>query len=290
MEISLDSLPDDPAALRAMILAQQQKIVGMEASSRAYEALIQALKLTIARLKRQKYGASSEKIDREIAQLELALEGLEMAGAASDPTPEGDEPADAAATDTAATAQLLPPRRRGKPRISADAPRESITLDPGAHCPDCGGVLRLVGEDVAEILDFIAAKLKVIEVHRPKKSCRDCERMVQTPAPSKARRPLIRSLKGTGPAGPGGPADPARSGRARSLGTHPGREVRRSPPALPARRDLRPSRRRHPPLDTHRLVRPGCRCHQPGRQPDPRRGDGNRSPPRRRHADPRARP
>ena len=85
MEISLDALPDDPAALQAIILAQHQKIVGMAASSRACEALIQALEITIARLKRQKYGASSEKIEREIAQLELALEGLEMAGAASDP-------------------------------------------------------------------------------------------------------------------------------------------------------------------------------------------------------------
>jgi transposase len=190
MEISLDALPEDPAALRAMILAQQQKIVGMEAANRAYEALIQALKLTIARLKRQRYGASSAKIDREIALLELALEGLEMAGAATAPTPESDAPADDAATDTVATEQLLPPRRRGKPRIAADAPREVITLDPGERC---GGVLRLVGEDVAEILDFIAAKLKVIEIHRPKKSCRDCERMVQTPAPS---RPIPRGLAG----------------------------------------------------------------------------------------------
>ena len=64
-------------------------------------------------------------------------------------------------------------------------------LDPGQRCPDCGGVLRLVGEDVAEILDFIAAKLKVVEVHRPKKSCRDCERMVQTPAPP---RPIPRGI------------------------------------------------------------------------------------------------
>jgi transposase len=191
MEISLESLPDDPAALRGMILAQQRKIVGMEAANRAYEALIQALKLTIARLKRQRYGASSEKIDREIAQLELALEGLEMAGAAADPTPETGE-ADSA-PDAAATEQRLPPRRRGKPRIAADAPREVITLDPGARCPDCGGALRLVGEDVAEILEFIAAKLKVVEIHRPKKSCRDCERMVQTPAPS---RPIPRGLAG----------------------------------------------------------------------------------------------
>jgi len=191
MEISLDALPEDPAALQAIILAQHQKIVGMAASSRAYEALIQALKITIARLKRQRYGASSEKIDREIAQLELALEGLEMAGAAADPAPETGE-ADST-PDAAATEQRLPPRRRGKLRIAADAPRESITLDPGERCPDCGGALRLVGEDVAEILDFIAAKLKVIEVHRPKKSCRDCERMVQTPAPS---RPIPRGLAG----------------------------------------------------------------------------------------------
>jgi len=226
MEISLDALPEDPAALQAIILAQHQKIVGMAASSRAYEALIQALKLTIARLKRQKYGASSEKIDREIAQLELALEGLEMAGAAADPAPETGE-ADSI-PDAVATEQLLPPRRRGKPRIAADAPREVITLDPGERCPDCGGVLRLVGEDVAEILDFIAAELKVIEVHRPKKSCRDCERMVQTPAPAKARKPLLRSPEETGPAGPGGPADPARSGRAVALGAYPGDEVRRS--------------------------------------------------------------
>ncbi len=79
MEIGVDALPEDPAALRAIILAQRAEIVGMAASGRAYEALIQALKITIARLKKQKYGPSSEKIEREIDQLELALEDLEMA-------------------------------------------------------------------------------------------------------------------------------------------------------------------------------------------------------------------
>lgn len=53
MVISLDALPEDPAALRAIIVAQHQQIAGMEASGRAYEALIQALKITIARLKRK---------------------------------------------------------------------------------------------------------------------------------------------------------------------------------------------------------------------------------------------
>lgn len=195
MVISLDALPEDPAALRAIIVAQHQQIAGMEASGRAYEALIQALKITIARLKRQKYGASSEKIEREIEQLELALEGLEMAGAAADPRPEPGEPDDAGGTvtDQARTDERVAPRRRGKPRIAADAPRETIVLDPGRRCPDCGGVLRLVGEDVAEILDFIAAKLKVVEIHRPKKSCRNCEGMVQMPAPP---RPIPRGMAG----------------------------------------------------------------------------------------------
>ncbi len=41
-------------------------------------------------------------------------------------------------------------------------PRERIVLDPGEDCPDCGGALRLLGEDVSEILELITAKLKVI--------------------------------------------------------------------------------------------------------------------------------
>ncbi len=47
----------------------------------------------------------------------------------------------------------------------------------------------MVGEDVSELLDLIAAKLKVIEIARIKKSCRRCKRMVQEPAPS---RPIRR--------------------------------------------------------------------------------------------------
>ena len=49
------------------------------------------------------------------------------------------------------------PRRRGKPRIAASTPRERVVLDPGEHCPDCGGALCLVGEAVAVILDLVAA-------------------------------------------------------------------------------------------------------------------------------------
>ncbi len=142
---SLDRLPDDPAALKAIILAQQEEVARLTASARAYEALVQALKIRIARLQRQKFGPSSEKIEREIEQLQLTLEDLEVAMAAA--------------------------------------------------CPECGGTLRLIGEDVSEILDFIAAKLKVVETARLKKSCRSCENIVQPPAPT---RPIRRGMFGPG--------------------------------------------------------------------------------------------
>nr|WP_229726065.1 transposase [Frigidibacter albus] len=43
--------------------------------------------------------------------------------------------------------------------------------------------------------DLIAAQLKVVQIARPKKSCRRCERMVQMPAPS---RPIPDSMAGAG--------------------------------------------------------------------------------------------
>jgi transposase len=49
------------------------------------------------------------------------------------------------------------------------------------------------GEDVSELLDMIAAQMKVIQIARIKKSCRRCERMVQEPAPS---RPIPGSMAG----------------------------------------------------------------------------------------------
>lgn len=181
-------LPDDPDTLREMIVSLQTEVARLSASARAYEALVQSLKIRIARLQKQKFGASSEKIDREIEQLELLLEDVKIAIAAADPSPDIRE------HDVSDDA-VSPPRQRGKPKVSDTTLRERIVLDPGEACPACGGPLRLVGEDVTEILDFIAAKLKVVETARLKKSCRHCETLVQPEAPS---RPVPRGMAGTG--------------------------------------------------------------------------------------------
>ena len=52
-----------------------------------------------------------------------------------------------------------------------------------------------MGEDVSEILEFISAKLKLVETARLKKTCRHCEKITQMPAPS---RPVPRGMAGPG--------------------------------------------------------------------------------------------
>ncbi|RFD20845.1 IS66 family transposase [Komagataeibacter melaceti] len=188
MERHPGPLPDDLETLKGIIMAQQGEIVRLSASARAYDALVQSLKIRIARLQKQKFGVSSEKIERETEQLELLLEDVEIAIAAADPSPESED-------HDNGDAVVFPQRRRGRPRVSDATPRERIVLDPGESCSACGSPLRLVGEDVTEILEFIAAKLKVVETARLKKSCRHCETMVQPEAPS---RPVPRGMAGPG--------------------------------------------------------------------------------------------
>lgn len=182
------SLPDDPIALKAMVAVLQSQNAALTATVRVFEQHIANLQLRIAKLKRQAFGKGSEKVEREIEQLELALEGLLIAKAEASSEPASDE-VDAQQPAQPAAASERAPRRR--PRVSAKTPRERREFDPGTSCPDCGGALRVVGEDVSEMLDLIAAQLKVIEIARVKKSCRACERMVQAPAPS---RPIPGSM------------------------------------------------------------------------------------------------
>ena len=187
MSQALADMPDDPAALKEII-------AGLQATLRAHDLLVQALRVRIAKLKKQKFGASSEKIEREIEQLELALEDLMVAKAEADDTPPEEDEALKQGPPSTEEAEVAPEKtRRRRPRVSQDTPRERRELNPGDTCPDCGGDLRVVGEDVSELLDMIAAQIKVIEIARVKKSCRRCERMVQEPAPS---RPIPRSMAG----------------------------------------------------------------------------------------------
>ena len=181
---------DDPAALKAIISALQAENAQMSATLRAHDLLVQSLRIRIAKLKKQAFGKKSEKIEREIEQLEFALESISVA-VAEIAEPEQDEGDTVEVVDDPDTTDEETKPLRRRPRVSKDTPRERRELDPGDSCPDCGGELRVLGEDVSELIDMISAQLKVIEIARIKKSCRRCEKIVQEPAPS---RPIPRSM------------------------------------------------------------------------------------------------
>ena len=174
------ALPDlatlDTEALRALVLAQQAELL-----SRGAE--IENLKLLVLKLKRMQFGRKSEKLDQQIEQLELRLEDLE----ANPPIPSG--PSAAPASSTAPNKPARRPLPDALPRITrVHAPKHEV-------CPDCGGKLRPLGEDVSEILEYVPGHFEAIRVVRPKLSCTCCERIIQEPAPS---RPIDRGLAGPG--------------------------------------------------------------------------------------------
>src|SRR5271166_2826602 len=107
MSLATAELPADMVSLRAFALACQSELKVAELSVQ-YKALeIEKLKLQIAKLRRMQFGRSSERITRQIEQLELRLEELET----------GEAEAAAKAEAEADTAEPVAPiRERRKPK------------------------------------------------------------------------------------------------------------------------------------------------------------------------------
>jgi transposase len=174
----LDAL--DLEAAKALLIAQHQRYTATLSSSASE---IERLQLLVEKLQRMLFGSKSEKVLRQIEQLELQLEELQAAGAIEGRTA-------TAAGDRPVAAK---PFRRPLPE---HLPREIHThMSDHDACPDCGGRLRELGEDVAEMLEYVRACFKVIRHVRPKLSCDACDRIMQAPAPS---RPIDRGLAGPG--------------------------------------------------------------------------------------------
>jgi transposase len=171
-----DSLPDDVDALKAALLAERAARREFEARASGAEAMVAHLKLLIAKMKRDRFGASAERGRKLLDQLELQLEELETAAAE-------DEVAGATAAPDNTTAR---PFTRSKPvraPLPAHLPRERVVLPSPTSCPCCGGTLSKLGETITETLESIPRTYKVIQTVREKFSCRSCETITQPPAP-----------------------------------------------------------------------------------------------------------
>ena len=74
-----DSIPGDIDALRAALAAEQLARREAEARASGAEAMVAHLKLLIAKLKHDRFGASSERGRKLLDQMELELEELDSA-------------------------------------------------------------------------------------------------------------------------------------------------------------------------------------------------------------------
>ena len=182
----VDDLPTDPAALRRMLIAEREERAAQAVELAAAKAglvsnvlEIEKLKVQLARLRRQQFGRSSEKINRIIEQLELMLDELETEAAAGSVTV-GPVVAPLIDDDSAAVRK----KSSGRRPLPEHLPRREIVHTPDCTCPACGGAMRKVGEDISEVLDYIPGRFEVIRHIRPALSCRRCESMVQKPMPS----------------------------------------------------------------------------------------------------------
>lgn len=179
-------LPDlsvlDSDALKALVVKQHTLVIEQHAELVSHKNEIDNLKLLLLKLKRMQFGPSSEKLSRHIEQLELRLEDLETNRASTS----------VGSVLQSSVAAVKPVRRP----LSAELPRETRTLEPKENaCPDCGGRLDFLGEDVCEMLEYVPARFKVIRTVRPKLNCTRCDCIVQEPAP---HRPIERGLAGPG--------------------------------------------------------------------------------------------
>jgi transposase len=140
-------------------------------------ALIAQQKLRIAKLERQVYGQRSERSARLIDQLALTFEELEASATE-------DELAAEKAVARTATVAGFTRKRPDRNTFPDHLPRERVVIDPPTACECCGSSrLRKLGEDVTRTLETTPRRWKVIETVREKFTCRDCEKVSQSPAP-----------------------------------------------------------------------------------------------------------
>jgi transposase len=179
-----DTLPDDVAGLRALVLtAWAERDAERAEKGRLVEERNQLagqndrLRHLLRQVQRMQFGRRSEKLDPD--QLNLALEDLEQAIAESETKQEQADPALRQARSQK--------RRAGRGALPEHLPRVEVVVEPeDTACPCCGGAMHVIGEDRSQRLDVVPAQYQVIVTRRPKYACRSCQgAMVQAPAPAR---------------------------------------------------------------------------------------------------------
>jgi transposase len=216
MSTDAHSLPNDVAALKALLLAerkelrrvvtqhqqvvtQHQRFVAQNETVLAeYDQTIQSQQRTIeqqaqqiARLLRRQYGPKQERIDPDQLLLFTSEELEELAAELSQPE------------ETEEEEERSSPRRKrkghGRRKLPADLPREQKIYELSAEertCPCCGHERQEIGSESSEQLEVVPAQVKIIEHVRKKYACRHCQEQVAIAA--KPPQPIEKGLPGPG--------------------------------------------------------------------------------------------
>ena len=180
--LDINALPDDVAGLKRLVLEHQAASTAKDMQLRERDQQIEHLKLQLAKLRRARFGQSSEQLDS--GQLPLTLEELKAAVA--------EEAARVATLKSVEAPKAQPVQRKKLPEHFEHI--DNLITPAQCACPDCGGELKDLGKpDEAEVLEVKTVTFTVTRHIRPKKRCAKCACIVQAPAPS---RPIERSFAG----------------------------------------------------------------------------------------------
>lgn len=183
LRISLRQSSDEAELLRA---EREQFLEQLQQKSREIDSLQHQLQQLLRRL----FGRSAEKIDpKQMLLFERLLNQL------APPTPVAEALPESAPAPRPAT------NGHGRRRLPSDLPRQKVIHDlpeDQKPCPCCGKMRHVIGQEISEQLDYVPAKLTVIEHVRLKYACRACEENAAESGPQiiTAEKPLSPIEKG----------------------------------------------------------------------------------------------
>lgn len=144
----------------------KEQLARTQAALAESEEARQRLETIVVDMRREKFGAKSEKLRPD--QFHLPLEDVEIAQGVLDAAQEK-----AAALIKGKSDGAPCPSNRGQ--LPAHLPRVERIIEPKSTLCPCGcGEMAKIGEDVSERLDVIPAQLRVLVTRRPKYACRRC--------------------------------------------------------------------------------------------------------------------
>lgn len=192
--LAVDQLPNEPSALKSLLIEHDHRLLDREALLTKREQYIVLLEAKLAkyeeerRLERaRRFGASSEAGDHQ-ANLFDEAEGHDDHGVVDDGIDED-------AIEVTAHSKRRPKR---KP-LPADLPRVDIhheldEIDKRCNC--CGDEMQVIGEKKSEQLDIIPMQAYVQVHHCATYSCSKCDESIKTA--SKPAQPIPKSYASPG--------------------------------------------------------------------------------------------